>query len=211
MEPFETSRKEGVVTQLINYAFSEVERKYGKGVGDGETPKSYHNLLHTKEVLTAAQQIAKKALEAGKIGVADIPLIEIAASFHDIEQDLGSGNNERESARIAAEEMRKIGLKDEDVQKVKRMILATTVFFENGVMKQSATDDYLTQVLADADLSNLGQEPQFYWERAQNLLREVGFIGEQASFLENHRFYTEEAKRLFPHKKENIRYVQTKQ
>lgn len=221
MERVNAIAKEVAVKGLIEYALSEVERKYGKGKGDGETPRSYHNRIHTQDVIEASQQIAQLSLEAGKIIDSDIPLIKIAASFHDIEQDLGGGLNEEESARLAEEEMKRIGLfGEEDIRKVKMMILATSVHFEGGVMEQSATQDYLTQIITDADLSGLGQEPIAFWERAMRLLKEmkttdtpskedeIAFAKGEIPFLENHRFYTEEANKLFPHKQENIEFTQ---
>src|SRR3989344_1347059 len=168
------SKKEIVIQGLISYALSEVERKYGTGKDDGENPKRYHNRPHSESVLDAAGNITQLAFEAGKIAASDIHLIKIAASFHDIEQDLGSGFNESESARIAEEEMRKTGaFKEEDIQKVKRMILATNIFFENGSLRQSATDEYPTQIIADADLAHLGQESDIYWKKAKKLLKEL--------------------------------------
>jgi len=221
MERVDLIAKEAAVKGLIEHALSEVERKYGRGEGDGKTPRSYHNRIHTQDVVSASQQIAELSLGAGKIGDSDIPLIKIAASFHDIEQDLGGGLNEEKSAMLAEEEMKKAGLfGEEDIQRVKSMILATGVHFEGGVMEQSATQDYITQIITDADLSGLGQEPIAFWERAMRVLREIkktdtpsredeiAFAKEEIPFLENHRFYTEEANRLFPHKQENIQFTQ---
>ncbi|SRR5258708_26028754 len=215
------SRKEGIINDLIEHALSEVERKYGKGEGDGKIPKSYHNRVHTQDVVNASEQIARLSLETSKINDSDIPLIKIAASFHDIEQDLGSGLNEEESSRLAEEEMRKTGLFEEgDILKVKMMILGTKVNFKGGVMKQSATEDYLTQIVADADLSSLGREPHIFWGKAIGLLKEIkntdtpsredeiAFAIGEISFLENHQFHTEEANKLFPYKRKNIEFMQ---
>ncbi len=215
-----SKKKETAIKGLIDHALSEVERKYGTGKGDGDTPKSYHNQIHTQGMMNAARKIAQLALEAGKISDSDILLIEIAASFHEIEQDLGRGLNEKESAKIAEEEMREIGLfGNEDIQKVRAMILATTVYFEAGIMRQSPTEEYLTQIVADADLSSLGQEQNIYWEEAKGLLKEIkktdspsredeiAFVEKELTILENHQFYTEEARKLFPHKEENIMFI----
>lgn len=220
MERINTS-KEQTIIGLITGALSEVERKYGRGSGDGEIPKAYHNRTHSEEVLSATRDIAELALKTGRISSSDIFLAEIAASFHDIEQGLGGGQNENESAKLAEEAMRKAGIfNGEDIQKVRRMILATTVHFEGAVMEQSATGEYLTQIVADADLSSLGQKPTFYWDRAERLLKEirgtdnparedeVAFTKRQLILLENHQFYTEEARGLFTHKRENIEFTQ---
>ncbi|OGE09674.1 hypothetical protein A2470_00885 [Candidatus Curtissbacteria bacterium RIFOXYC2_FULL_41_11] len=221
MEEASVSKKEIVVEGLINYALSEVERKYGTGQGDGENPKKFHNRPHSESVRDATENIAQLVLDAGKITASDIPLIRIAASFHDIEQDLGRGLNESESARITEAEMRKTGaFTEEDIQKVERMILATNVSFENGSLRQSATDEYPTQIIADADLAHLGKEPDIYWETARNLLKElkgtdapsreneIAFAQGNLTLLENYRFYTEEATRLFPYRQQNIEFTQ---
>ncbi len=206
--------------EVINFALKKVEQKYGTGFGDGESPKAYHNLLHTKNVLESAGKIAALALKNGKIIEGDIDLAQIAASFHDIEQDLGGGANEEESVRLSQEEMNKTeAFELSDKEKVKKMILATIVSFENGVLKQSATDDYLTRIITDADLSALGQPPETYWATAQSLLKEMKktdtpsyedqllWAQGQIAYLSNHQFYTDEARELFPHKEANIEFA----
>jgi predicted metal-dependent HD superfamily phosphohydrolase len=223
MEEAPKSERKIATKELVNFSLSEVERKYGKGQGDGLTPLGYHNLLHSQDVLWAGRQLADLALKNGKINPDDLDLVDIAGASHDLEQELGGGKNEIETARIIEEKMRKTQVfTEEDLTKVKTMILATIVYFKDGVMKQSATEDYLTQIIADADLAHLGREAGLYWERAESLLREMKktdnptpedkatFIKSQPAFLKNHNFYTEEAKILFPNKQENIAFVQAK-
>jgi hypothetical protein len=94
------------------------------------------------------------------------------------------------------------------------------VYFEDGIMKQSATDDYLTQILADADLAIVGDKSEVYWTKdLEPLHREMkktdnpskedlqAFIEQQTPFLTNHRFYTTEANQVFPHKQDNIQFI----
>jgi len=219
MDTGDIKREKGT-EKLINYALSEIEKKYGTGEGDGQSPRRYHNKKHTQDVIDASVKIAQLALKKGKIKPSDIPLIQIAASFHDIEQDLGSGLNEQESARKAEEQMRKEGFSDEEIEKVREMIMATRVSYDEGTMRQFATECYLTQIITDADLSSLGKPYALYWDRARRLLEETKgtnnpseeditvFMQGQIAFLQNHRFYTEEARVLFPHKKDNIRTTQ---
>jgi predicted metal-dependent HD superfamily phosphohydrolase len=222
MERYPKPKKEIITKELISHALSEIQRKYGTGNGDGETPKKYHNLGHTQEVLSDATRIAQLSAKVGKISADDIFIIQIAAAFHDVEQNLGGGKNEVESAGIAEGQMRKTGVfKEDEIQKARRLIVATTVFFKDGAMMQSASDEYSTQIIADADLAYLGKEnPGVYWEKAANLLREIkrtdtpsredllAFANGQPAFLEHHHFYTEEANTLFPHKQENIQFIQ---
>lgn len=125
--------------------------------------------------------------------------------------------NETASAVLASQAMKELGFREEDIIKVTAMIMATAVTLDTlGIMNQSARDDYCTQIIADADLSSLGAPPNQYQDRALCLLKELKgrgkltakerqeFFAYQEAFLRNHHFYTEEAKKLFCHKEENI-------
>ncbi len=226
METINLPEKENSIYELINFATSEIERKYGTGKGDGETPKDYHNLIHTQDTISAGGQIANLAVEIKKIEADDIDLVRISAAGHDIEQNLKNGENEDKSGRIIEDKMRASGLfSDEDVSKVKIMISATKVYFENDNLKQSATEDYLTKIMADADLSALGNKTEIYWDRALRLFNElrkkgnpdvdaptkeelIALCHRQIILLSNHQYYTDEAKELFPHQPENLAFVQ---
>lgn len=206
--------------KVISVAFDKVEQDYRVENSANGRVMFYHNLVHTKNVVSSARKIAERAIENGTIEDNAGVLAEIAAAFHDVEQRRGSGVNEEESVRLAQNEMTKENVfSSRDAEKVKNMILATIVSFAGGNMKQSATDDYLTKILADADLSSLGQPPEVYWASAQSLLKEIkntdaptlkdqlDWARGQIIFLSNHEFYTDEAKELFPHKEENIEFA----
>lgn len=208
---------ERVVNSLINFALVEVQRRYGAAGVEGETTKLYHNLEYTIEVVKAAELIAELALRDGRIEDGDIPIIKIAAGFHDIEQNLGAGVNEEVSAAMAAERMKESGVfGSEEVHRVVSMIRATKTSWSEEGMMQSVTGDYLTQIIADADLSSLGRV-EGYKERALRLMCEISgssnpsdeqkarFVDSQRLLLSTHEFYTEEARKLFPHQKENLK------
>lgn len=88
-------------------------------------------------------------------------------------------------------------------------------------MSQSATADYRTQILADADLAHLGKPKEDYIETAINYFCELNpgveinsakglaYLKDQVPFLNNHTFNTPEASRLFNHKAANIEYAQS--
>lgn len=203
---------------LIDIGLEEIEFKYGVA---GEHPQSYHNATHAHDVMDAATAIAELAVKARKIAPEDRPLVALAACYHDIVHELGSGTDEQTSADILAQRMEAAGVfSKQDIAKTRAMILATVVHFENGVLNQSANPgNMLTQILADADLSSLGREPAIYWDRAHRLLeersypalptreQECSFLQEQIPFLKNHHFLTAEAAFLFPHHQANIVYV----
>lgn len=108
---------------LVSQAFYVIDQKYGP---ESVSPKRYHNLPHTMGVVEAASDIADEAIANGKISLHATQLIIIAAAYHDIEQDLGSGLNERASADAAIAAMRKTGeFSSDDEQAVSDMIMAT--------------------------------------------------------------------------------------
>jgi len=211
-----------VVDEGIRIALNSIAAKYGSGDNDGERPKDYHNLMHTRDVLDAARSIAIECFENGKIHLSDIPLVELAAAFHDVEQDLESGVNEKESARIAEEWMMRNGFTQDKINKVKQMILATMVYFDDSGMFQSASDDILTQIICDADLSTLGEETGVYYSDANGLFKEIThsdthdeayfkmqtpFYKNQVRLLTNHKYYTSEAGQLYPKQSNNLDFA----
>jgi predicted metal-dependent HD superfamily phosphohydrolase len=212
--------KRNAAFEMVNFALAKVEQKYGTGVGDGENPKFYHNLEHTKNVLESARKIAELAIKNGNIKVGDEVLVEMAAAGHDLVHGLSEGESERQSSHGIQEEMVKSkAFTVTESEEVNQIILATIVSFENGVMKQSATEDYLTKIMADADLSSIGQPTEYYWRVSQSYFHEIkgtespsledqlAWARGQIAFISNHEFYTEEAKQLFPHKEENIMFA----
>jgi predicted metal-dependent HD superfamily phosphohydrolase len=208
----------GEALGIITAGLDRLKLRFGP---KGMTPLAYHNENHTKNVLQAAAMLADKAIQNMRINQHDKELLLIAAAWHDTEQALGSGKNEQASAAAAVEEMMKANIYSEkDKQKVAEIIMATQVRYDsNGAMTQSATENYLTQLMADADLASLGKPTIEYWENAKKLFSELNpdakidaetynnFIASQVPFLEHHYFYTQEAKELFPHKQENIEYI----
>lgn len=212
--------KEQAGLKLVERGLTIMRQKYGTGVGDGETPLAYHNVTHAKDVLGAVNLISVLAIKNGKMLPEEEILAKIAAGWHDTEQRQGSGIDEEVSVQEAAAAMaaEKVFL-DEEIGKVRSMILATRVFFgKERVMKQRTTESYLSKMMADADLSTLGASPELCWDRAIRLLKEFKrteslseddiqvFAVEQAIFIQDHPFHTEEARSLFPNAGENIRF-----
>lgn len=204
---------------MIDEGLAELKQKYGS---NGTEAKSYHNEEHAKDVMAAARTIGDMAAAAGKIARDDVPLLELAACYHDMEHSLLGRQNEDASAAIIMQKMRQAGVfSDEEIGKVKRMIEATIVEFPGGTFTQSATDDYITQIMADADMANLGKEFEVYWDRARKLWSEHhsnriqmtpgeldDFINSQITFLQSHTYYTPETEALFPHKASTIARLQ---
>jgi predicted metal-dependent HD superfamily phosphohydrolase len=205
-------RIEACVEQLIKEGFSEIDRRYGP---KGETPKSHHNLEHTSEVLEDATAIAKLALARGKISEADLTEIQLAAAYHDYDSDLPYGEAEKSSALVVMDKMKREKVFNKDtIKRVGGLVVSTTVKWVGGKMKQLAGPDYPSKIMADADLANVGKPFEIFMDRSVKIMREQkedpayqpdnDFYVAEIAFLENHKFYTEEAAELFPHKEENL-------
>jgi predicted metal-dependent HD superfamily phosphohydrolase len=202
------------------YASYMVHIKYDE---NGISPHAYHNGRHSLDVEQAAVAIGIRAVANGKITHKSTTLLEIAPPFHDIEQGLGSGANEIESADIAVEQMEDTGAFEVwEIEAVNQMILSTITTFVDGVMKQSADaeglDDemvYLCRIMADADLATLGAPWETYWNRVEGLQLELlgedptaearrTFLEGQLRLLQNHVFFTDEARELYPYQADHI-------
>lgn len=203
---------------LIKDALKTVNSKYGSA---SPNPKPYHNSLHTMDVVESASALADSAISSGKINSNDKRLLIIASAFHDTEHGRANQQNERISASLAISKMRKTrSYSAGDEQRVKQLIMATVVYFDDsGRMQKSATEDYLTRLIADADLAHLGGPTEVFISRVEAYFLEIhkgadlggkiwqDFLESEIIFLNDFQFYTEEANQLFPNKSENIAYI----
>jgi hypothetical protein len=118
----------------------------------------YHNESHSRHVRNTAKSLARELATRGMIESSDVPLVELAGAFHDHEQGVGPGANERMSADAALAAMRQHPdvFSSRDMERVEDMIMGTTVTIEGGSLHQAARhDDLLQACVADADLSAL--------------------------------------------------------
>lgn len=204
------------VTQLLAIqALGIIEDRYGP---DSPDHLGYHDTEHTRQVIAATMLLGNLALTRGNITQHESQLLIIAGAFHDVEQGLGSGRNETESASQAENAMRKTGLfTSDDIEKVRTGIMATQVVYDAGHLEQSATD-YFTKLLADADLVSLGSSTEQYWDRTVGLFYEwygeraddrearIQFMTHQITLLSTHVYYTVEARTIFTNQPFNKKY-----
>lgn len=147
---------------------------------------TYHNVEHTKEVLLAAQQIAKMEEVHGH----DLQILNTAALFHDAGFLEGTDNHEKLSCKIAREHLPNFGYSDDEIEKVCKLIMVTK-------LPQTPTNK-LESILCDADLYYLGTER--YLPIAENLYVELKNLGhvmsweewqkKQVHFLKSHKYFT---------------------
>ncbi|MCX6792839.1 MAG: hypothetical protein NTY12_02340 [Candidatus Falkowbacteria bacterium] len=139
---------------------------------------------------------------------------------HDIEESLVS--NELISALLTREMMMaKKAFSEHEICLVENLILATRPYFEDGKFCQTAKNGtYLEKVIADADLAHLGfctrsfeaSFKRYIDESYKNKPKPKSWIlfNEEADFLEDHEYLTDEAKEIFNNKQANLEFCRNK-
>lgn len=120
-----------------------------------EPQRFYHNLVHLDKLL--------QLLPAE-------PHLEFAAWFHDAICDPTRTDNETQSALLAEQSLRRLGLDPQLIQTVVSLILAT---------RNHQSEDHPATLFLDADLSILGAEPKTYQCYAQAIRQEYAWVPEE--------------------------------
>jgi len=158
----------------------------------------YHNADHAKDVYDAVKRIS----EAEGITAEKMQLLLTAAYYHDAGFLVKAKGHEEESCRIAKEALPAYGYTPDEIGQICGMIMATR-------LPQSPTN-HLEEILADADLDNLGRDD--FFEISHKLFLENSFFGkvadetewnrQQISFIEKHQYFTKSAINLRQAKKD---------
>ncbi|MCS7194534.1 MAG: hypothetical protein NZ849_06425 [Meiothermus sp.] len=119
-----------------------------------EPQRYYHNLAHLEHLLGLLPQD---------------PRLELAAWFHDAVYDPTRTDNEEESARLAQKRLAALGLSQELIGEVLRIVRAT---------RTHRAEDPLTALFLDADLAILGADPKTYARYAQAIRKEYSWLPE---------------------------------
>ncbi|MFQ3632822.1 HD domain-containing protein [Roseiflexus sp.] len=152
---------------------------------------TYHSLQHTRDdVVPAAERLAQAEGVKGE----DLLLLRTAAYFHDLGFVVRRDEHEQAGAEIAAQVLPAFGYTPEQIEKIRRMIMATRI-------PQSPTT-LPEQILADADLDTLGSD--HFWKHSEKLraeneafdgpMSDVQWYTTQVVFIENHRYWTASAR-----------------
>jgi hypothetical protein len=152
---------------------------------------TYHNLAHTKDVIRQVERIAIGENISNKN---DILLLKVAALFHDTGFLDVYKHHEERSCDIMMENLEEGDLTEEELEKVKGMIMATKI--------PQTPHNQLEEIICDADLDYLGR-PDF--TPISNGLKyeflEFGVIKSEADwdplqirFFESHTYFTNTCK-----------------
>jgi len=151
----------------------------------------YHNSDHTKDVVSAAEQIARAENITGE----DLVILKTAALFHDSGFLETYSDHEEISCDMARKWLPQFGYNKEEVERICHLILSTKI--------PQAPDDNLAKILCDADLYYLGTDKYFVnADKLYKELHEAGFVKnrdewriEELKFVEGHHYFTTTAKK----------------
>lgn len=171
---------------------------------------TYHNLEHTQDVVQAATQMG----QFYALNTTDLETLLLAAWAHDTGYSTpNTQTHETESQKKAQEILQKNRLPTPRIAQVNALIAATK-------MPQKPTT-LSEMILCDADLSYLGTEKFFQksnqlreeWRREnKRTYTEAEWLRKNITFLENHTYFTEFARRkLSKRKQQNLQTLREKQ
>lgn len=180
-------------TRLMHTRFEDLKEKvYTKLKGGLPDSLYYHNLQHTRDVVSQVEIIGK----AENISEHDMLLLKTAALYHDNGFLIGYDDHEEHGIKMAKDNLPKYGYNNQEIRKISDLIYATKF--------PPAPKNTLENIICDADLDYLGRTD--FIPISQNLYRELFERGKiktieswnrmQIAFIENHQYFTETARKL---------------
>ena len=130
-----------------------------------EPHRAYHDTRHLAEVLARVDLLAHHAERPD--------LVRCAAWWHDAVHDGRAGDDERASAALATDQLRRLGLTRHDVGHVADLVLVTTRHDPGDPADPDAA------VLCDADLAVLAADGERYDTYAADVRREYGHVPDE--------------------------------
>jgi predicted metal-dependent HD superfamily phosphohydrolase len=158
-----------------------------------EPHRRYHTTDHLAAVLARVDELAG--------GSEDLFLVRLAAWFHDAVYAVPAGqvSNEEASARLAIRTLSRVGLEQEDLTQVARLVRLTETHVPG-------TRDPEGELLCDADLAILAAEPAAYDRYVEQIREEyarvpeeqflAGRLGVLTSLADRELFRTAKGRRL---------------
>ena len=131
-----------------------------------EPHRRYHTSEHLADVLARIDELAS--------GNEDLYLVRLAAWFHDAVYAIPAGqvSNEEASARLAIRTLSRVGLEQEDLTQVARLVRLTETHVPGA-------RDPEGELLCDADLAILATEPAAYDRYVEQIREEYAGVPEE--------------------------------
>ena len=168
-------------------------RKDILGILNTKLPKGlyYHGLHHTLDVLRVCNQYIKRE----NFDDHTSKILRLSALLHDIGFTISMHDHELHGTEIAEKLMNEYHFAQEDIEKVKGLIMVTRI--------PHRPNNLLEKIICDADLDYLGRDD--FYAISNQLYREMKFNSIvstklewdeiQIKFLESHQFHTNFAKK----------------
>lgn len=167
---------------------------------------SYHNLDHTKRVISAAVDIGSNYDLSEK----DWRCLLTACLLHDYGFIESHVEHEKISAKLSSQILPKYGFLETDIQIINSLIIVTKL--------DEKPKNLLESIIRDSDLEYLGSEDfikispllKKEWINCEVVKSDSEFYKIQYDFILNHSFYTDfMIKNSLNQKKENIDYAKS--
>lgn len=167
---------------------------------------SYHNLDHTKRVISAAVDIGRNYDLSEK----DWRCLLTACLLHDYGFIESHVEHEKISAKLSSQILPKYGFSETDIQIINSLIIATKL--------EEKPKNLLESIIRDSDLEYLGSEDfikispllKREWINCNVIKSDSEFYKIQYEFISNHSFYTDfMMKNSLNQKRENIDYAKS--
>ena len=146
------------IANCLTNSRAELERAYTS------PDRHYHNLDHIQHCLTLFEQMRNQ--------FADAEDVELAIWFHDSVYDSARSDNEDRSADWAAQSLMECGASQEQIDRVRNLILATK--------HNAAPTEQDARLLVDIDLAILGSGAEQFDAYERAIRREYAHVPEQA-------------------------------
>lgn len=167
---------------------------------------SYHNLDHTKRVISAAVDIGRNYDLSEK----DWRCLLTACLLHDYGFIESHVEHEKISAKLSSQILPKYGFSETDIQIINSLIIVTKL--------EEKPKNLLESIIRDSDLEYLGSEDfikispllKKEWINCKVVKSDSEFYKIQYEFISNHSFYTDfMMKNSQNQKRENIDYAKS--
>lgn len=148
----------------------------------------YHNYRHIKDVEDSVVQLA----EAENVSQENIFLLRTGAKLHDWGYIVGRTDNEERATSFAQDALKSLNYTNPQIKQIGDLIMATKM--------PQRPNTHLEMLLCDADLDYLGRKD--FFEIGEGLRQELGITDEekwyklQVTFLQNHSYHTEIARKF---------------
>ncbi|MFK7933757.1 MAG: Pycsar system effector family protein [Saprospiraceae bacterium] len=159
----------------------------------------FHDFNHTSNVVQSVLEISAHYNLTAK----QLEILQLSAWFHDTGYEQGRENHEQRGCENLKRFLHPYDYAEEDSQQIEACIMATAI--------PQRPNNLLEEIICDADLSHLGKD--IYWDRCGRVRQELlmtrsvvmseqEWVEFELEFMNNHKYHTSVAEKLYGKNKE---------